>query len=129
MLRYKGLVITTKEHRFNGLHGSTRVKIEHTLGWLKLKWQALQTLPVKTSKRKHVARASRQIIICINFLLHPDGGDADDTEYNWNQRALHPPPPREEEGVYVPLMEVVADTDNWDEFGEREKEGKEGGKS
>ena len=110
--RYKGTDITAEEHRFNGLHGFARVKIEHAFGWLKLKWQSLQNLPVKINKRKHIARAPRWIIVCIilhNFcLVHPDGGEADDAEYNWNQRALHPPPQREEEAD-VPLMEMEAD--------------------
>lgn len=48
-----------------------------------------------------------------NFcLVHPDGGETDDAEENWNQRALHAPPQHEED---VPLVEV----DDWTENDER----------
>lgn len=114
--RYKGTDITPQEHRFNGLHGSARVKIEHAFGWLKLKWQSLQNLPVKIDKKRHIGRASSWVIACMilhNFcLVHPDGGETDDAEENWNQRALHAPPRHEEE---VPLVEV----DDWNENDER----------
>jgi hypothetical protein len=42
-----------------------------------------------------------------------DGGETDDAEENWDERALHAPPPRHEEDV--PLVEV----DDWNESDER----------
>ncbi|KAF9544984.1 hypothetical protein EC957_011481 [Mortierella hygrophila] len=66
--RYKRIDITAQEHRSNGLHGSARVKIEHAFGWLKLKRQSLQNLPVKIDKKRHINRASSWIIVCM--ILH-----------------------------------------------------------
>jgi len=71
--RYKGNDITAQEHRFNGLHGSARVKIEYAFGWLKLKWQSLKNLPAKIDKKRHIDRASSWTMACLilhNFCLY-----------------------------------------------------------
>ncbi|KFH70445.1 hypothetical protein MVEG_01808 [Podila verticillata NRRL 6337] len=105
--RYKGANHSRDELTFNLLHGSARVKIEHAFGWLKLKWQSLQNLPVKVNKRKHVTRASSWVMACFilhNFcLMNPDGIESDDAEDNWNERALHAPPPQYED---IPIVGV-----------------------
>lgn len=78
---------------FNNIHGSARVKIEHAFGWLKLKWQSLQNLPIKIASVEDMYRAADWVIACMilhNFcLMHPDGGEVADVEENWNQYSLH----------------------------------------
>ncbi|KAF9980840.1 hypothetical protein BGZ65_004624 [Modicella reniformis] len=46
------------EEQFNTLHAITRVKIEHSLGMLKLKFPSLQNSPVTIKKKRHIRQAS-----------------------------------------------------------------------
>jgi hypothetical protein len=84
---FKGNDVPRDERRFNGAHGSARVKIEHSFGWLKLKWQSLQYLPVKINSRRDISKASKWIVTCMVLhnicLLHPGRGETDDAEANW----------------------------------------------
>ncbi|KAG0368071.1 hypothetical protein BGZ54_002746, partial [Gamsiella multidivaricata] len=98
--RHKGTNNTQDELTFNLLHGSTRVKIEHAFGWLKLRWQSLQNLPVKVVKKKHIAKASSWVVACIILhnicLMNPDGGEHEDAEDNLNEVAFYHPAQNEE---------------------------------
>lgn len=128
--RFKGNEVSPDERRFNGSHGSARVKIEHAFGWLKLKWQSLQCLPLKINSRREI-EVSRWIIACMVLhnicLLYPDGGETDDAEVNWimaNPYTQEPPPQQQHEDDLMAEGDASGLGDK-----ERERRGKKGGTS
>lgn len=74
--RYKNA--SGDELRFNQIHGSARVKVEHSFGMLKLKFQSLKSLPIRIDKRSDIQKASQWIVACVvlhNYLRENAQGD------------------------------------------------------
>ncbi|GJJ74603.1 nuclease HARBI1 [Entomortierella parvispora] len=71
------------QQRFNTLHGQARVIIEHAFGMLKLKFQSLQNLPIKITRRSDIAKASSWVMACMilhNFVRDRSNGEAWDSD-------------------------------------------------
>ncbi|KAF9190778.1 hypothetical protein BGZ50_009829 [Haplosporangium sp. Z 11] len=66
ILRYKNAI--GDQLRYNGRHGPARVKIEHSFGMLKLKFQSLQRLTSKIDRPRDVTKTSHWVTACV--VLH-----------------------------------------------------------